>query len=257
MKLNNIKNSFENRRIEPSANAWDQLASRLDQEEKKSKKPVLFWVGAIAAVLILGVFIYPMLSSDIVIKEDLSNEVVIDKTEPAEVIPVHKVKVNPVIDIEDDQLKNINDSQQAVALIKEKNEKSKSIITNNNLKDNKVEDTGAVIINPKDKTAIAFNHGAENSLIEDSSIDPRITVEVVEARPKKLTAEEEMELLLNQAIKEVETKEYATKDLNIDQLVRETEWDIEADRRNRFNNYLYDQLGKLKKEAVATLTGKK
>ncbi len=257
MKLNNIKESFDNRKIEPSIGAWDTLASRLDQEENKSKKPVILWLSAIAAVLILGVFIYPILSSEIVIKKGSSNEVVIDQTKPTEVIPVNKVNVNPVNDAQVDQLKDFNDLQQAVALSEEKNEKSKSIINNNNSKNIKIEDVGAVVPNPEVNSAISFTDSPKNSIIEDNSIDPKIIVEVVEVSPKKLTAEEEMELLLNQAIENVEAKEYAVKNINIDQLVRETEWDIEADRRNRFNNYLYDQLGKLKKEAVATITGRK
>ncbi|AGC77239.1 hypothetical protein LX97_01546 [Nonlabens dokdonensis] len=257
MKLNNIKNSFENRRIEPSANAWDQLESRLDQEEKKSKKPVLFWLGAIAAILILGVFIYPMLSSDIVIKEDLSNEVVIDQTKTEHITNENKETEILVAPTTNDPLKNTNSSLEALATNEENNNNSKATVKQKNKENIKIEDTGVTLPDSKKNTAISFADHPEKTFIEDSSIDPAITVEVVEASTKKLTAEEEMELLLNEAIKKVETKEYAVKDINIDQLVRETEWDIEADRRNRFNNYLYDQLGKLKKEAVATITGRK
>jgi uncharacterized protein HemX len=65
MKLNTLKNSFEKRQIEPSTTAWSQLASRLDQEEKKNKKPVIYWLSAIAAAVVVGLVLYPFFSSDV------------------------------------------------------------------------------------------------------------------------------------------------------------------------------------------------
>jgi hypothetical protein len=60
-----------------------------------------------------------------------------------------------------------------------------------------------------------------------------------------------MELLLRQAIKNTSISEIDVKKINVAQLLRETEWDIEADRRIKIDNTIFDQLDKLKSEAFA------
>ncbi|MEP2969813.1 hypothetical protein, partial [Nonlabens ulvanivorans] len=68
---------------------------------------------------------------------------------------------------------------------------------------------------------------------------------------KQLTAEEEMELLLNKAMGKVEVTEVAVKTINPDKLLRETEWDIESDNRSKLQNSIQGGLNFLRAEAVA------
>ncbi|MEP2970208.1 MAG: hypothetical protein ABJO82_11775, partial [Nonlabens ulvanivorans] len=71
MKLNNIKNTFEKREIKPSAGSWDVLSARLDEDDKKSKKPVvIYWLSAIAAIFIAALLLYPSLSNETIINSD-------------------------------------------------------------------------------------------------------------------------------------------------------------------------------------------
>lgn len=49
----NIKDKLEKRSLEPSADSWSKLSERLDIDEKKSKKPALWWLGIAASLAIL------------------------------------------------------------------------------------------------------------------------------------------------------------------------------------------------------------
>ena len=49
----NIKDKLENRILSPSADNWSKLSGRLDAEDKKSKKPVFWWLGMAAGLLIM------------------------------------------------------------------------------------------------------------------------------------------------------------------------------------------------------------
>ncbi|MDP5100670.1 MAG: hypothetical protein NWQ09_05025, partial [Nonlabens sp.] len=57
MKLNNIKKSFDERVIAPSPASWDKLAQRLDNEQKTKKRPYLYWLGAVAAAVVIALMI--------------------------------------------------------------------------------------------------------------------------------------------------------------------------------------------------------
>ncbi|MEO9954269.1 hypothetical protein [Nonlabens sp.] len=253
MKLNNIKNSFNNREIEPSASAWDQLASRLDQEEKKNKRPVIFYLSVIAAILILGLVLYPFFNGNTstpdsnentIVLEDVNsinetnfknNELAIESKlnleENTENSPVKSVINNTTPTTESEKRKQKRSS--LVASVSKPSENTQSITKESNIKEIRT-----------------------NSTIEDSSINPLLSNPIAQITPKKLTAEEEMELLLNEAMQNTPKTVIATKEYNIDQLVRESEWDLEADKRNKVNNAIFNQLGKLKNEAL-TLISKK
>ncbi len=54
MKLKNIKNQFDKREIAPSENSWERLAAQLDSVDKKKKRPLVYWISAVAAILIVA-----------------------------------------------------------------------------------------------------------------------------------------------------------------------------------------------------------
>lgn len=82
----NIKDKLEKRTLSPSSEAWSKLSDQLDEDEKKSKKPI-FWYLSIAAGLLLMMAIsiqffnnnnseeiLPQIVKEEVIKEELNKE---------------------------------------------------------------------------------------------------------------------------------------------------------------------------------------
>ena len=47
----NIKDKLENRRLQPSANAWDKLSNQLETNEKKNNKNTYWWYGVAASIV--------------------------------------------------------------------------------------------------------------------------------------------------------------------------------------------------------------
>jgi hypothetical protein len=259
MKLNKIKDSFKNRKIEPSASAWDQLASRLDQEEKKDKKPVIYWLGAIAAALVFGFFLYPLVTNQID-KTEKQNEIVIDeKNSTIEASsPQNKEVITRDIIIKENEIALEENGNTKKSISSEKTSSiKKSDFNNSKAKFNKNKTNANSEIAAADLVPTAKAKAKNNYIPEDHSIDPAIANAITQNKAQELTAEQEMELLLSKALKKVRLNEVAVEEVNIDRLLRETEWDIEADRRNRVNDIIYDQLGKLKSEAYTLIGGNK
>ena len=259
MKLNNIKDSFENRKIEPSANAWDQLASRLDQEEKKDKKPVIYWLSAIAAALVFGFFLYPLVTNQID-KTEKQNEIVVeDKNTTIEANSFqNKEVVTQDIIIKENEIALVENGNTKKNISSEKNTtRKKSNFNDSKAKFTKNKTSTNSEIAAADLAPTAKEKAKNNYIPEDNSIDPAIANAITQNKTQPLTAEQEMELLLSKALKNNRLNEVAVEEVNIDRLLRETEWDIEADRRNRVNDIIYDQLGKLKSEAFALVGANK
>jgi hypothetical protein len=49
----NIKERLEKRTLAPSAGGWSKLSERLDMEDKKSKKPIFWWLSIAAGLLLM------------------------------------------------------------------------------------------------------------------------------------------------------------------------------------------------------------
>lgn len=49
----NIKDKLEKRTLSPSSDGWSKLSNRLDDAEKKSKKPIFWWLGVAAGLLVM------------------------------------------------------------------------------------------------------------------------------------------------------------------------------------------------------------
>lgn len=59
-----IKDKLEKRSLSPSSDSWSKLAGRLDAEEKKTKKPVYWWLGVAAGLVILLAVTIQFLNKD-------------------------------------------------------------------------------------------------------------------------------------------------------------------------------------------------
>ncbi|WP_194850980.1 hypothetical protein [Nonlabens antarcticus] len=249
MKLNNIKNKFEGREIQPSADSWEKLSQRLDSEKTKSKKPIIFWLGAIAAVLVLGLTMVPSLFvADSETQAD--QKIVIE--EPAIENSDTETKLQKPIPVIQDQNNSVaasegKEPQPATNEAKPKAPKAR------------------VVQDPflNQKNEIAFEEVKEQE--SKSAISkPNIIIEDVAAVAQNNNANpiSESDALLNKALENIAIKNKGqttgiaankTRSINPQKLLRETEWDLEAQRRNRLENTLLNGLGRLKREAVALI----
>ncbi|GAK89950.1 hypothetical protein JCM19297_572 [Nonlabens ulvanivorans] len=247
MKLNNIKNTFEKREIRPSAGSWDVLSARLDEDDKKSKKPVvIYWLSAIAAIFIAALLIYPSLTNDALINSD-NNEVV-------NTLPVDVDITNEDMIIVEPKLENTDVASTVNTEVQNNDESGNNAIKNQSIAQNnkqpktansKVKDQVINVQNP----ASSFN--IDEPLSKGNEDTVMASVPDQHIIKKQLTAEEEMELLLNKAMGKVEVTEVAVKTINPDKLLRETEWDIKSDNRSKLQNSIQGGLNFLRAEAVA------
>jgi hypothetical protein len=256
MKLNTIKNSFGKRRIEPSTTSWNKLASRLDQEEKKNKKPIIYWLSAIAAAVVLGLVLYPLLIHGDLSSIEKHHELVVEENKT----PIEAADSQNKVAIQQELLTTHKETGMALEenwKIKKEASSAKTLskrdpitndykvkaIKNTLITSSVITETGIAVVD-KETTPQAYYP-------EGNAIDPIVANIEAQKNTQALTAEEEMELLLKEALKNTSISEIAVKEINVAQLLRETEWDIEADRRIKIDNTIFDQLGKLKSEAFA------
>lgn len=249
MKLKNIKDKFDDREIQPSSDSWERLSSRLDGEKKSSRKPLVIWFSAIAAVIVLGLTIVPALSfnNDVepiknqMVIEDDSNEKNTEQKDETEIInaPVQNFESSIV----DNNKEVIKTERKPEAAIRKpaRNQNQKNQRTDLAIQKPKVD----LLKTEELETAIALE---TPSISETKAIDSQLS---------------EADKLLNAALNRlsVESSNASTngiaannsKSINPQKLLRETEWDLEANKRNRLENTLLDGLGRLKREAVALI----
>lgn len=257
MKLKNIKDTFDNREIKPSASSWDALSSRLDEEEKKSKKPVIYWLSAIAAILIAAVLLYPSLDDSLSVDTVNDEVAIIDDPTTQEVEGTQRIsnaqesisqellpiEVKEAIVIQEESYQN---AKQVTPVV---NEVVSQSSTRKQEKDKKAT---SIISNPKNTRFIQI----EEPLIENKVNTTVVIVDPTSTVKKPLTADEEMEFLLNKAMNKVEVTSVASKTVDPNKLLRETEWDIESDNQSRLQNGIQNGLNFLKAEAVAIVDRK-
>lgn len=245
MKLNNIKNKFEDREIQPSADAWDRLSTRLDGEENKSKKPLVYWISAVAAIFILGLMIVPTLMNDN--EGGLDNAIVIDTPEIEEVIKKEDTvdqQVMPSSSIIKDEAIVATKTEKAIDIKEAVTIKKKKPVVPVKVMVNKNSDIALTIISKKPIEIDPIQEAVAQRELPDTIVKEAIPVK------------SEADALLDRAlinIKNQSTAVAARREINPQRLLRETEWDLQAQKRNRLENTLLDGLGRLKREAVALI----
>tara|TARA_R110000868_G_scaffold48950_1_gene158299 strand:+ start:741 stop:1505 length:765 start_codon:yes stop_codon:yes gene_type:complete len=203
----NIKDKLENRRLKPSADAWDKLSGRLDHQDKKKNNKPVWWLGIAASII--GVL---LIVSQFTNKVETIEPVIVDSPEKIE-----NNAIEPLVSTEEAQIQK--------ELFDEKNqEKSgyKEVLK------------GKMVINSmktnRPKTAIAINETKkeEKDIIHNKS---------VEAIKEELSFEE-------QKIKDVVAKVNALKedhvavtDDDIDALL------LEAQKEIRLNKIINETTG--------------
>jgi hypothetical protein len=239
MKLKNIKDKFEDREIQPSADAWDKLSQRLDTTEKKNRKPIMLWLGAVAAVFVLGLTVIPSLFFNGDHPIPVENQVVIENP-TAEDLVNEDVNGDLVVPNKGKQpLDVVTVEKEAVAVIESSNSKAKK---------------PAVTKKESMKQDIAFEE-PENNPMKPLETESAVAVEEPQiiSADEMLTPQTEADALLNRALQNIQVIQATATTINPSKLLRETEWDLEARRHNRLENTLLDGLGRLKREAIALI----
>lgn len=254
MKLNHIKSDFDKRKIQPSDDAWEQLAKRLDKNDQNKKKPYVYWIGAVAAVLLIALLAYPLLSKSV---DEVApeNSAVVDGSGTDKVESIKATSPNEQVSIKE------NDAPLAV----EENQSLKEATTTaipktvlNKVARSSSPKSGS---NLNDQIAANSQRPIAKSLPvkEENQKSPVLNTEMASQRVltknefNTLTPQQEADLLLNEALAQPEKYNVASRSIHPEQLLRETEWDIELERRNRVNEGLKNGLGILKNEAYTLI----
>jgi len=156
-----IKDTLDKRKLEPSANAWDELSKRLDGNQEKNKREKLYWWLGIAASIVGVVFI---------ISESINNKTQKDIIPQIVVTPEdEKSDISVIID---EDLKNLNEDIEKEMV--DVNETKIEEVVKQPLNQSK---SGEVVITSiKNKT---------RDQLKDSNIDS------IQSLPKSLTFEEQ------------------------------------------------------------------
>lgn len=247
MKLNNIKKTLDQRSITPSADSWDKLSQRLDAvaAQKQTKKPFAYWIGAVAAVLVIALVVVAQVSKRV----ETTNPSVVKQNDTPAIEKIMDVPVNTLNRDAQNKQELINNQPitNAVAAIQYK-----------------LQQEPRQPLRPAKKDSQVVNQSTTSVTIQNSAASTISTAIVlqesnVESKPiaLKLTAAQETDLLLERAMGSLKTsRQTSTAVVHADRLLQETEWDIEADRRNRVENMLLDQFGKLKAHAASLVANK-
>jgi len=240
MNLNNIKDKFNDREIQPGADSWEKLSQRLDRTDAQSKKPILLWLTAAAAVLVLGLTTVPSLFSHTDVTP-LDRQMVIETPEVE--TPLRREPY-----FESNSPESVKETVPEVAREKE----AIATVENTTKATQKTAETKKAPISSIQDIAL---EQPEKAAVHPTTLQTG----VAQAAPEVLVPTEpqtpfnEANALLDKALKQVQGKEAMATTINPTKLLRETEWDLEAQRHNRLENTLLDGLGRLKREAVALI----
>ncbi|MFB1041168.1 MAG: hypothetical protein QMC35_12000, partial [Polaribacter sp.] len=99
----NIKEKFEQRKIAPSANAWERLSLQLDLQPKQKKKGWFWFAGFAASVLLLfslGLYTFSSDSleniptKEIIVNQEIDTVQILNSIEEAfKIVPIEKALV--------------------------------------------------------------------------------------------------------------------------------------------------------------------
>lgn len=234
---NHIKDLLEQRSILPSQNAWSKLETRLDKDEKKSKKP-WFWLSGLAATLV-GVLLIVNLGT----KKDINTIVNVDIDFGNEINNVSPTVLEPSEMV---SAEAINKEQDAVTTIKKNDTKAIIKIKKAALKPQTVNKTlyasnEASNINQNINETISAETLTSNELFVNDNI-------VVAAATIAQEKEEEILLETNQLLEDALAKvsNLETKTIDAASLLYDVEVEVEQSFRTRMFAKIKDNAMDLK-----------
>lgn len=158
----NIKEKFGQREIAPSANAWERLSLKLDQQPKQKKKGLFWYAGYAASVLVLfsiGLYTFSgdslenMPTEEIIVTQEIDTVQILNSIEEAfKIVPMEKALVK----LEKLEEKNSKDKEVIVVTkipvipTKDKSLTNNSLKNKKNIRITKIEVKNVVIIPTKE-----------------------------------------------------------------------------------------------------------
>ena len=200
-----IKDKLENRRLKPSADAWDKLSERLDNEDKMKNNTSFWWLG-IAASIIGVLFVV----SQFLNKAEVVEPVIVDSPEKIE-----NIEIEPLLSSEKEEA-SVEVKTNEVSAYKKILKQKSVIITEMNT--------------DKHKNAVATHETKK----EEKDIKSNKSVAVLK---EELSFEEQKIKDVVAKVKALKNDNVAVTDDDIDALL------LEAQKEIRLNNIINETTG--------------
>lgn len=232
-----IKDKLEKRTIRPSADAWNQLESRLDISPNQHKNKPFIWLGIAASVV--GVFLVvsqffnenhiesntpSVVATPEVVKQDKPNQVVVETA--------NETKDNKISEKPDSELKGNPIAVKPVIKVAPKEQQEIASANNEVLKSDINSEANNIKPIELNQKALSF----EDQKIQD------VVAQVQSLKDKNITVtNEEVESLLQQAQKEIRQRQMYDENLGVvdARLLLE---DVEADLEKSFRDKAFEAL---------------
>lgn len=241
-----IKNKLEERRIEPSSQAWETLANQLEQPEKSKSKAL--WKYAIAAsvigIMLVSTVFYnnstsqktkPIIvnTTNNSVKQNNNNNAVVNGNKNQD--EVHATQQNTQVEHKIKQLnkvpKTLNNTSanEAIANLKtQKAEQLKNVLKPKSLNNNLNEDDTIKLTEVTNNSNVAV---ANNSIKNENVITEKITLKSIE--------EQKIEDVM-QKIKTIEAKGDRITSQEVDKLLKAAENELMIERLKHSNTRTVD-----------------
>ena len=253
----NCKEKLEERRIQPSANAWEQLSDDLDNSESKNRRGFIFYIGIAASVIgVLLVAVNVFNSAD----DQMSSPAFVDTDNSAnnasqrktyEVLNSKKSQVEGAVEVskknkhDTNTVYNSKVTQRVVEkdtkLVSASNQIDTNLTVNQLVKRvhdsiNNTPDTRKLVMTVNSKSDTTAGSVSKRSTFEDSK-----AMEVVD-QIKQLkikngsVSDAEIENLLKQAHKDIlraQLYDKVTRTVDANALLQDVEEDLEQSFRNK------------------------
>ncbi|MDW5287477.1 hypothetical protein [Formosa sp. PL04] len=219
---NKIKNSLEERRLQPSPASWDKLQSQLETPQKK-RNSKRYWVMAIAAS-----FIGILLFSTLFFNTDTTPDLPIVDTEPATDTII--VVAADVIEIEESIIEPEIEEFQELEVVKSPSNSSNHAVVSQNKEPKSKKSPN----NNASKSQVAEVQNTIARILQDSVSEFDSKTGLAEQEP--ISTEDYIEDLLLQAEQDIiadKSIQQAQQTVNSEQLLEHVENDIEYSFREK------------------------
>ena len=259
----NIREQFENREIKPSADAWNTLADRLDEQQKGPKKGIGIWwaiAAGIVGLAILGSLLFssdPSRQNNEMVVEDQSTEIPANEEVQQQKPLIEEAPEKEVIASEDKPAEIVEPKTVEKKLPVQKKEQQAVAKTDPvEIQENKSPE----LIAPKIEDAVATIDSPKTEIQnkEVNAVDAKVAEVVDKIKELEATnttvSEAEIAELLDQAQRDLKAKSQInmeTLKVDANALLMDVEYDLERSFRDKVFDALGDGYNKIR-TAMAT-----
>lgn len=233
-----LKDKLENRSLQPSEDAWNTLANRLDKEDKKNNNTKFWWLGIAASIIGVILIKTQFYKSTETVKDlPIVVDTQVNTKRDAELI-IQPVKIGEIVGTSEDNTKTveINSTTEVASVSSKEISKSKKLATTKKveLQPEDTQDMVASIEKSKSETK-------DNSMVKGLSKEELKIIEVVDIIKQLQTddtsvSDKEIDSLLKQAQREIlkqQIYDETTKTVSADALLQDVEVELEQSFRDK------------------------